>query len=66
MRNPTWPRAGWLTALAVLSVQALFQNAIFIAAICLGGWVVCARQKNRGMALKILIVAAVSAASLLP
>jgi hypothetical protein len=66
LKSPTWRRVGILVTLAVLSVQALFQNAIFIAAICLGGWAICARQKNRGMAVKILIVAAVSAASLLP
>jgi hypothetical protein len=66
LKAPTWRRAGWLAVLAVLSVQALFQNAIFIAAICLGGWAVCARQKNPGTALKILAVAAVSAISLQP
>jgi len=66
LKSPTWRRTAVLASLAVLSVQALFQNAIFIAAICLGGWAVCARQKNWGMAVKILAVAAVSAASLLP
>jgi hypothetical protein len=66
LRNPTWPRAGWLTALAVLSVQALYQNAVFIAAICFGAWAVCARQKNWRAAAKIFVVAATSAASLLP
>ena len=66
LKNPTWRRAGWLAALAVLSVQALYQNAIFIAAICFGAWAVCARQKNWRAAVKILAVAAISAASLLP
>ena len=66
LKQPTWCRAAVLAPLAVLSVQALFQNAVFIAAICLGGWAVCARQKNQGMTVKILVVAAVSAASLLP
>jgi hypothetical protein len=66
LKKPTWRRATVLAALAVLSVQALFQNAVFIAAICFGCWAVCARQKKRGMAVKILAVAAVSAASLLP
>ncbi len=66
LKSPTWRRAGILAALAVLSVQALFQNAVFIAAICFGGWAVCARHKDRGMAVKILAVATVSAASLLP
>jgi len=66
LKNPTWRSAGGLAALAVLSVQALYQNAVFIAAICFGAWAVCARQKNGRMAAKILVVAAVSAASLLP
>ncbi len=46
LQNPTWRRTGVLTTLAILSVQALFQNAVFIAAICFGAWAVCARQKN--------------------
>jgi hypothetical protein len=66
LNNPTWRRAGVLAALAVLSVQALYQNAIFIAAICFGAWTVCARRRNRGMAVKIFIVSVVAAASLLP
>ena len=66
LKNPTWRRAGGLAALAILSVQALYQNAVFIAAICFGAWAVCARQKNWRMAVKILAVAVVSAASLLP
>ena len=66
LKNPTWRRTGILAALAVLSVQALYQNAVFIAAICFGAWAVCARQKNWFAAVKILFVAIVSAASLLP
>jgi hypothetical protein len=66
LKNPTWRRAGVLVALAVLGVQALYQNAIFIAAICFGAWAVCARRKNWRMAVKILVAAAVSASSLLP
>lgn len=64
--NPTWRRAGILTALAVLSVQSLFQNAVIIAAICFGGWAVCLRRKDFRLATKILAVAVISAASLLP
>lgn len=66
LKNPTWRRTGILAAMAVLSVQALYQNAVFIAAICFGAWAVCARQKNWFAAVKILFVAIVSAASLLP
>jgi len=65
-KNPTWSRAGWLAALAILSVQALYQNAVLIAAICFGAWAVCLRQKNWHAAVKIFAVAAISAASLLP
>jgi hypothetical protein len=52
--------------LAILSVQALYQNAVLIAAICFGAWAVCLRQKDWRAALKIFAVAAASAASLLP
>jgi hypothetical protein len=64
--HPTWRRAGVLAALAVLSVQALFQNAVLIAAICFGAWAVCARRKSGRAAVKIFSVAAISAVSLLP
>ena len=66
LKNPTWRNAGWLAALAILSVQALYQNAVFIAAICFGAWAVCVRQQNWRAAMKILVVAITSAASLLP
>lgn len=66
LKNPTWRRTVILAALAVLSVQALYQNAVFITAICFGAWVVCARKKSWHTAAKILVVAVVAAASLLP
>lgn len=66
LEKPSWKRTGIFAALAILSVQALYQNAVFIAAICFGAWAVCAREKNFRAALKILFVAAISAASLLP
>lgn len=66
LRRPTWPRAVGLAAMAVLSVQALYQNSVFIMAICFGAWAVCLREKNLPAALKILVVAIVSASSLLP
>jgi hypothetical protein len=66
LKCPTWPRAAGLAVLASLSVQVLYQNAIFIMAICFGAWVVCVRQKNGRAALKILAVAILSASSLLP
>ncbi len=66
IKNPTWPRTAWLAALATLSVQALYQNSLIVAAICFGAWAVCWREKNAPAALKILSVAIISAASLLP
>ena len=66
LKNPTWRRAGVLAVLAILSVQTLYQNAVFIAAICFGVWVVCARQKDGRTAMKTLAVGVVAAASLLP
>jgi hypothetical protein len=66
LKNPDWKRTALFTALATLSAQALYQNAAFVAAICFGAWAVCLREKNWKAAAKIFIVAAVSAASLLP
>jgi hypothetical protein len=66
LKRSSWPRAGILAAAAVLSVQSLYQNAVLFAAICLGAWAVCARRKQFPAAGKILAVALVAAASLLP
>ncbi|HEY3763142.1 MAG TPA: hypothetical protein VGN23_15460 [Verrucomicrobiae bacterium] len=66
LKNPNWPRTIILAVSAVLSVQALYQNALFIAAICGGAWAVCRLEKNWAAAVKIFVVAVVSAASLLP
>jgi hypothetical protein len=66
LKKPSWLRAGILTAMAVLSVQALYQNAVLLAAICFGGWMVCFRGKNWRAAGKIFVAALVAAASLLP
>ena len=66
LEKPSWRRtAGW-AALAILSVQTLFQNAVFVAAICAGAWVVCARQKNSHAALQIFLGGLAAAVSLLP
>jgi hypothetical protein len=66
LKNPTWPRAGWLALAATLSVQALYQNAVLLFAIGLGAFAVCARQKNYSAALKISCAGLVAALSLLP
>ncbi len=66
LKDSTWAMAAILALLAIGSVQALYQNAVFIAAICVGVWAVCLRERNGVAAVKILFVAAVSAVSLLP
>ncbi len=66
LQKKSWWRAAVWAALAILSVQTLFQNAIFIFAICTGAWAVCARQKNLRAALKVLCVGVAAALSLLP
>ena len=66
LKKPTWAHAGILAAAAILSVQALYQNAVLLAAICLGAWVVCWRRKNVRGALKIFLAGLAAAVSLLP
>lgn len=63
---PDWRRTFAAAALAVLSVQTLFHNAIFIAALCLGAWAVCGRRKDLQTAGKILCIGLIAAISLLP
>ena len=66
VQKPSSQRTAWLVLFAILSVQVLYHNAVLVAAVCLGAWAVCWRRKDRRAALQILIVAVVSAASLLP
>lgn len=66
LQKPSWPRAGILALAAVLSVQALYQNAVLFAAVCLGAWVVCGRRRDFRAAGMILAAALLAAASLLP
>jgi hypothetical protein len=64
--RPGWKRAGWLTLAAVFSVQALYSNAVLVAAICLGAAFVFIRQKAWRSAGQILGAGALAAVSLLP
>jgi len=66
LTKPGWGRAAVLAAAAVLSVQTLYQNAVFFAAIGLGGWVICWFRRDWACALKILAAALIAAASLVP
>jgi hypothetical protein len=53
-------------AVAVLSVQALYQNAFFVFAACCGGFVLCAVERRWRDTLPIFAVGAAAAVSLLP
>lgn len=66
LKRPSVARTVWLVIFATLSVQFLYNNTVLVAAVCFGGWAVCLRRKDVRVALQILIVAVVSAASLLP
>jgi hypothetical protein len=66
LQQPSTARAAWLALTAILSVQLLYNNAVLVAAICFGAWAVCWRRKDGRAALQILLVAILSAASLLP
>ena len=66
LEKPTWRRTAILSITAILSVQTLYQNAVFFAAIGIGGWLVCWMRKDKSAAVKILIAALVAVMSLLP
>jgi hypothetical protein len=66
LKKVSWKRAGIVAALAVLSVQSLYHNAVLVGAICLGTTAVCARRKDWLAAIQILTAGALAAISLLP
>jgi hypothetical protein len=53
-------------AVAILSVQSLYQNAVFLFAACCGGFVVCAVERRWRDMLPVFGVGAAAAVSLLP
>ena len=53
-------------AVAVLSVQSLYQNAFFVFAACCGGFVLCAVERRWRDTLPVFAVGAAAAVSLLP
>src|SRR6266567_1286710 len=53
-------------AVAVLSVQSLYQNAFLLCAACCGGFMLCAVERRWRDTLPILAVGAAAAVSLLP
>ena len=66
LQNPTWPRTALFALAAVLSVQALYPNAVLVGAICAGAFAVCWRRKLFLPALKIFSGGLLAAVSLLP
>ncbi|MGH7981185.1 MAG: hypothetical protein ACREE6_17550, partial [Limisphaerales bacterium] len=66
LRKPSAGRAAWLALFAILSVQVLYHNVVLVAAVCFGAWAVCWRRGEGRAAVLVLIVALVSAASLVP
>ena len=66
LRHASAARAAWLALFAILSVQTLYPNAVFVGAICLGCWVVCLRRKAGRAAAMILAAGVAAALSLLP
>jgi hypothetical protein len=52
--------------MAVLSVQALYQNSVLVAAICFGAWAVSWRCRAWRTAGQVALIATAAAASLVP
>jgi hypothetical protein len=65
-RRPSLAVFSCAVAVAVLSVQALYQNAIFVFAACCGGFVLCAVERRWRDTLPIFAVGVAAAVSLLP
>src|SRR5438132_3088763 len=65
-RRPSVAAFSCAVAVAVLSVQALYQNAFLLFAACCGGFVLCAVERRWRDTLPIFAVGAAAAVSLLP
>ena len=66
LRQPSIWRALLAAAMAVLSVQALYQNSVLVAAICFGAWAVAWRHRAWRTAGQVAFLATMAAASLVP
>ncbi len=66
VQKPGASRALWFAVFTILSVQVLYHNVVLVAAVCFGTWAVCWRRKDSRAALEVLLIAILSAASLLP
>jgi len=65
-KNPRPANLLWAAVVAVISVQCLYQNAVFIFAGCCGGFVVCLMERRWRDIVRILGIGFVAAISLLP
>lgn len=66
LQRASWWRAGIVAVFAVLGVQTLFHDAVFVAAVCLGGAGVCMWRKDWRAMTQILAAGLVAALSLIP
>src|SRR5437879_4868949 len=64
--RPSLAAFSFAVAVAVLSVQALYQNAVFVFAACCGGFMLCAVERRWRDTLSISAVGVAAAISLLP
>jgi hypothetical protein len=64
--RPTVATFSCAVALAVLSVQSLYQNAVLLFAACCGGFLLCAVERRWRDTLPIFAVGVAAAVSLLP
>ncbi len=65
-RRPSLAAFSCAVAVAVLSVQSLYQNAFLLFAACCGGFMLCAVERRWRDALPIFAVGVAAAVSLLP
>jgi hypothetical protein len=63
---PSKGRVALAAVVSIVSVQCLYQNALFLFAICAGGALVCIRMRRWRRMLLVLGIGAVSAVSLVP
>jgi hypothetical protein len=66
VKNPRPRTLLWAVIAAVLSVQCLYQNAVFVAAFSLGAWAVTLVRRQWKAAAQTCVIGGVAALSLLP
>ncbi len=66
LEMPVWRRGLTAGIAAVLSVQALYQNAFLVLAVCLAGIALCISRRQYRPALAVLAIGFVAALSLVP